>query len=152
MRKRSRYRPREVMNQPPSWGLTREAQVNLGVKEREALDALLTGAGTAVHYLTLEGACEVAIWACDEASVPVYGLDPDGLSQLRERLVHCARALLGVRDRARQLGRYGCNGPQREDLRELCERLHDMRMQIPRRALLAAYDRAMRSAGVVITR
>lgn len=147
---KKRRRPTPVVMMPACWGTTKEAAVNLGLHERQCLDALLAGTATKENYRTLEATCEAAIHACDAATAPEYGLDADGLRQLRERLVHCARALLGVRDRAAQMGRYGCSGPQRQDLMELCDRLHDMRTQMPRRVLLAGLERVLSGADLVI--
>lgn len=149
MRKRSRYRPREILPLPLSWGTTDGARRQLALTERSALALLLEGRAELEHYRTLEAACTAAIWACGAAASGPYEFELEPLTDLRDRLVACAQALLSVRDREQRVGRYGCTGPERELLRELCDHMDSMRDQLPRRCWWEGYRLAF--SGPVIS-
>ena len=139
MRKRSAYRPRPVMPMPANWGITPEALRELGLRERAAADAMLAGQADADHYQTLVTATAMALRAVDRAIQQPDAFDGEAAKEAKARLQHCGRAMLTIGERQQRLGRYGCSGPERAALAELCDLADTIRRQLPRRLLLDAY-------------
>lgn len=139
MRKRSSYKPRPAMPMPPTWGITAEALRELALRERAAVAAMFDGQADAEHYHTLVGAAALALRAIDRAIQKPGAFDADGAKDAKARLQHCGRALLTIGERHQRLGKYGCSGPERAALIELCDLCEQIRQQLPRRLLLDAY-------------
>lgn len=143
--RRKKYRPREALPMPLSWGMSDAAKRQLREKELLALNLLLENQADESHVVDLETACVAAVSICAEvvkAALPQF--DPMAVHELRQQLEEGGRAIASIKARAERVGRYGCSGPERELLQAMYLQIDALRDQVPRRLMLAGYQATLR--------
>jgi hypothetical protein len=154
MRKRSKYKPRPALLTPPSFGMTEQTVAELDLVDEAALGALLQHEATSGDIAQLEASCASAIHAVNyaQANPGTHTLDVACLGPVREALLDCAAAVLGVRGRFRTTGKAGCTDEEREALKDLVGHLRTLRRGLPRRVWRAGLRLADQQVPIPVPR
>ncbi len=133
-------RPRRVVTLPPAFALPAGTLLAQQIVVREAVDAVLAGAGTKDHLDTLTAELAVAIELRRLAIArPRHHLVPrEQLVALSEPLAAAVDAVASVKARHTEAGRVGCNHDQRQGLLGLADIVDQMRDALPRSLWLMA--------------
>lgn len=150
--KPSRSRP-EQLPIPPMFGFTPETSRRLAMRDRQAIDAVITGTGTLDDILAVECIAVVQIYMLRDAIArPArHQAEPDGLATVLQTLERdVAPAVYGVISRYRETRRVGCSGIERQALLMLAEISDQTLSALPRRLHSEAYAYAVKNPQVRI--
>jgi len=141
---RKAYRPRKMII-PPAFGTTCDMDVRLGLRMREAVDALTTGAGDWDDMMGCESELIVGIHLqrIAMARPTEHQVEMESLGELRSALVDVAQAMAAIKARHTATGRVGCSGEERQSILLLADLMDEMRAALPRRLWLLAYREAL---------
>ena len=141
---RKAYRPRKMII-PPAFATTSDMDMRLGLRMREAVDALVTGQGDWEDMMGCESELIVGIHLqrIAMARPTEHRVEPESLGELRSALVEVAQAMASIKARHNATGRVGCSGEERQSILLLADLMDEMRAALPRRLWLAAYREAL---------
>lgn len=141
---RRAYRPRKMII-PPAFGTTSDMDMRLGLRMREAVDALVTGSGDWEDMMGCESELIVGIHLqrIAMARPTDHQVEPEALKALRSALVEVAQAMASIKARHNATGRVGCSGAERAAILMLADLMDEMRAALPRRLWLLAYREAL---------
>lgn len=148
---RKAYRPGKVII-PPAFGTTADMDMRLGMRMRQAVDAVIGGSGTWDDLMGCESELIVSIKLCAIAvqQPDAHEVEASALHALDDRLCAIAAAVYAIKQRERETGRVGCSGDQRLALLELADIVDETRRALPRRLWLLAYRAAYDVPKVVV--
>lgn len=141
---RKAYRPRKMII-PPAFATTGDMDMRLGLRMRQAVDALVTGSGDWDDMMGCESELIVGthLQRIAAARPTEHQIEPDSLGELRSALVEVAQAMAAIKARHRATGRVGCSGEERAAVLLLADLMDEMRRALPRRLWLLAYREAL---------
>lgn len=141
---RKAYRPRKMII-PPSFATTGDMDMRLGLRMRQAVDAMVTGSGDWDDMMGCESELIVGthLQRIAAARPTEHQIEPDSLGELRSALVEVAQAMAAIKARHRATGRVGCSGEERAAVLLLADLMDEMRRALPRRLWLLAYREAL---------
>lgn len=141
---RKAYRPRKMII-PPAFGTTGDMDMRLGLRMREAVDALVTGQGDWEDLMGCESELIVGIHLQRIAAArpTEHQVEMESMDSLRSALVEVAQAMASIKARHKATGHVGCSGDERAKILLLADLMDEMRRALPRRLWLLAYREAL---------
>ena len=140
---RKKYRPKKTLVVPMCWGMTAQMERGLAIKDRNIVDAIISGDGASAHVeelrrmaVTMFNFARMA--AEDPTAHTVY---PEGVKAALARLSGpVAEAVHDIAARLESTGRVGVNGAERQALLELADLCDELRRNLPRRLYMKALE------------
>lgn len=151
---RKAYRPRPVLVTPLTYGASTAMLLQLGLRDRAAIDAIMSGDGDIDQLRRVEAACIAAIYLhrAGTANPAQHQVDLESLAEMGPTLTACAQAIRDISDRHERTGRVLPSGPDRAQLVALIDCLDALREAMPRRMWNNAYEEAIRHPTLRIPR
>lgn len=150
-----KYRLDGELPTPPAFAMAGDAKVRMGVRERNAVDALLAHRATEQDIGVIESLIEASVRAIKKARKLSYcsHLDADQLAECERVMYRAAHAVRHAKDRHAATGTYGLDALDRACIVAMDEWYGAMteRGAIPRAVWLMAYrDGATNNGRVVV--
>lgn len=138
------------MCMPLAFAATPAMKAQMGLRDREAIDAVISGQGVLDD---LRAAVTVAVTAAHACAIardtPELAALIDGLEDVRAWLAsECMDALVSIFTRLETTGRIGVNGEERTELLTLARIADQIRDVMPRRVLHEAFTRSLKVASL----
>jgi len=139
-----------AMSIPLAFAATEKMKSLLGLRDRQAIDAVISGQGT---HEDLQASVTIAVTAAHACAIaletPALAALIEGIDEVRAWLAgECMAALVRIFERRESTGRIGVSGPDRDALLQLADIADQIREALPRRVLHEAFSRSLRVASL----